>query len=538
MSSSQKINKVILVASGDSRLPANQQCWDAQQNMESLLGAAFEKFGVKVERAHQYNPTLGHGFIDSQKMGLDVFRNIDPDTPLVVAENVWQYSHHVLPGMTTHRAPILTVANWDGTWPGLVGMLNLNGSLTKAGVKYSTLWSENFDDEFFLNKLEEWLFTGDIAHDKSHVRSYEQVNIPFELRSAGAAFAKKFRADKAIMGVFDEGCMGMYNAILPDHLLHATGLFKERLSQSALYAAMLQVTNEEAEEVFDWLLNQGMAFDWGTNPATELTREQTLEQCKMYIAAGRMADDFGCSTIGIQYQQGLKELTAVSDLAEGLLNATHRPPIYNKTGSELFAGRAIPHFNEVDECAGLDGLLTYQLWQELGMEGDNTLHDIRWGEHYKGDGIDEFVWVFMISGAVPASHLKGGYKGAKSMRQPPMFFPKGGGTLRGVSKAGDLVWSRVYVKDNAVHCDLGIGKAVELPEEETNRRWAKTNMQWPMMHGVLSGVTRDQLMAQHQSNHIHVVYATNKEAAIKACFTKAAAFNELGLQVHFCGDLQ
>ena len=36
--------------------------------------------------------------------------------------------------------------------------------------------------------------------------------------------------------IFDEGCMGMFNAILPDDLLHATGVFKERLSQSSLFA--------------------------------------------------------------------------------------------------------------------------------------------------------------------------------------------------------------------------------------------------------------------------------------------------------------
>ena len=29
--------------------------------------------------------------------------------------------------------------------------------------------------------------------------------------------------------------MGMYNAIIPDELLHKLGIFKERLSQSALY---------------------------------------------------------------------------------------------------------------------------------------------------------------------------------------------------------------------------------------------------------------------------------------------------------------
>ena len=32
----------------------------------------------------------------------------------------------------------------------------------------------------------------------------------------------------------------------------------------------------------------------------------------MYIAAVRIADDFGCDAIGIQYQQGLKDLLPAS----------------------------------------------------------------------------------------------------------------------------------------------------------------------------------------------------------------------------------
>ena len=51
----------------------------------------------------------------------------------MVAETVWQYSHHVLAGLRSHRGPVLTVANFDGTWPGLVGLLNLNVSMTKDG---------------------------------------------------------------------------------------------------------------------------------------------------------------------------------------------------------------------------------------------------------------------------------------------------------------------------------------------------------------------------------------------------------------------
>ncbi len=80
----------------------------------------------------------------------------------------------------THKGPILTVANWSGQWPGLVGMLNLNGSLTKAGVKYSTLWSEDFTDEFFVKGLRTWLNKGKVTHKTDHVTPYDSVEVPGE----------------------------------------------------------------------------------------------------------------------------------------------------------------------------------------------------------------------------------------------------------------------------------------------------------------------------------------------------------------------
>ena len=169
---------VYLVASGDLRLSANQNCWPAQEAMEQQVMAAVERQGWRVKRAHAYNPEAKHGFLDSQKHGMEAFRSIPPSAPLIVAEAVWQYSHHVLPGLMTHRGPILTVANWSGQWPGLVGMLNLNGSLTKAGIKYSTLWSENFEDAFFVKGLSSWLKTGKAPHDTSHVQAYAGVKIP------------------------------------------------------------------------------------------------------------------------------------------------------------------------------------------------------------------------------------------------------------------------------------------------------------------------------------------------------------------------
>ena len=207
--------------------------------------------------------------------------------------------------------------------------------------------------------------------------------------------------------------MGMYNAIIPDELLHETGVFKERLSQSALYAKMLTVSDTEAREVYDWVRGKGMKFTYGPNEATDLTEAQVLQQCKMYIAALRIADEFGCATIGIQYQQGLKDLAPASDLAEALLNNTDRAPVrHETTGEVLYPGEALPHFNEVDECAGFDGLVTYRLWRELGFAPENTLHDVRWGRSYKSSEVNGFVWVLEISGAVPPAHLIDGFAGA------------------------------------------------------------------------------------------------------------------------------
>ena len=167
------MNTVYLVANGDLRLSANQKCEDAQAAMEKALVEAIQLEDFHVKRAHPFDAMKGHGFIDSQKMGLLVFRSIPKDAPVVVAEAVWQYSQHLLGGLISHRGPILTVANWSGTWPGLVGLLNLNGCLTKAGVRYSTLWSEDFKDKFFTRKLREWLATGKVRHDTSHVAKYK-----------------------------------------------------------------------------------------------------------------------------------------------------------------------------------------------------------------------------------------------------------------------------------------------------------------------------------------------------------------------------
>src|ERR1700732_5639830 len=137
-----------------------------------------------------------------------VFATIDPKAPLIVAEAVWQFSHHVLHGLIAHRGPILTVASWSGTWPGLVGMLNLNGSLTKAGVKYSTLWSEDFADHYFTSRLRDWLRKGKCTHKTRHVISLKKVRMGSNERRLGKELAKILQTEQAVVGVFADGFLG------------------------------------------------------------------------------------------------------------------------------------------------------------------------------------------------------------------------------------------------------------------------------------------------------------------------------------------
>ena len=71
-------NEVLLITSGDLRTSANRVCWPAQKEVEERLTAAFAKQGFKLVRAFPEDPTTGHGFISSQRMGMDVFMRIPP----------------------------------------------------------------------------------------------------------------------------------------------------------------------------------------------------------------------------------------------------------------------------------------------------------------------------------------------------------------------------------------------------------------------------------------------------------------------------
>ncbi len=529
-----RTNEVLLMTNGDLREVANQTCWPVQEKFENKLQAVLkEKFNYSVKRIHAYDPVKKHGFISSQREGCDVMSRVDSSAPIIVLLTAWQYSHHIAPALAKHKGPILVLANFDGTWPGLVGALCLAGSLTGLGVKYSRLWSENFDDEFFYSGLNSWLTQGTIVHDTAYLKPVKWGD-PIT-QTSNAALGKKVGQyildNKEIIGLFDSFCMGMMNGVFPQKSLSDIGMPLESLSQSALVYEMSLVPESLREACLKWYEDQGMNFKFGINEATELTRKQVLEQCAMMIAMARFVKRFGLTCVGVQYQQGLKDICAASDFAEGAIGSTAHFPIPDETGNIIWPGKPIPCANEVDMGTAIPQTMLFRLLDSLGLPAETTLHDIRWGSMYQGT----FYWDFEISGAVPFEHIKGCIKGANGYRQPAMYFPKGGSTIGGQGKAGTFIWARAHYEGTAVIMHIGTGEAFELDQAEHQRRLNATSKEWPLMNCILHGVSRDDLMAGHQSNHITIAYVpkAHLQAVLEAFVAQALTQN---MQVMLTGQ--
>lgn len=496
---------VVMVSPGDLRDIANQNCWPVQQAFESkFIKVMNDTFGYEVVRAHDYDTTREHGFIASQREGCDVLAGVDEYAPIVVVMTAWQYSHHLAPALATHKGPVLLMANFDGTWPGLVGALCMAGTLTSLGRSYSRLWSENLDDEFFLTNMETWLATKEIKHDTSYLKevTFDSSMMESPAAEAGREVGNYILKNKEIMGLFDSFCMGMMNGVFPQKSLVDIGMPMEGLSQSALLHEMSLVSDELKEECLQWYEERGMTFHYGTDKKTELTREQVLEQCAMMIAMARFTKRFGLTSVGVQYQQGLKDSCPASDFAEGAIGSTERFPIPDENGEIINPGKPIPCINEVDMGTGIPQTMLFRLLDSMGLPAETTLHDIRWGSEYEGT----FYWDFEISGSVPFEHIKGGIKAAQGYRQPAMYFPLGGSSIAGQCKAGKFVWARAHYEGEQVIMHVGTGSAFELPQVEFTRRLEATTREWPLMNCVLDGVSKNDLMAGHQSNHITVAY--------------------------------
>ena len=266
----------------------------------------------------------------------------------------------------------------------------------------------------------------------------------------------------------------------------------------------------------------------------------------MYGAMVKHVAEEGLAGVGIAYQLGLAKLCAASDLVEAMLNTTDRPPVEFR-GQIVMPNEPIMCANEADMGCAVDQVISKEIYRGAGLDPvwwETTQHDLRWGHSYKNKGkykgkeidIDSFIWALELSGNTPAGHMENGWADMQAERQPYDYFPENGISTKGTAKSGEIIWSRVYIDQGELCMDVGRGAAVELPPEESDKVWAATTEEWPLMHAITYGATRDQIMAKHKSNHTTVSYAPDAAKANEIMFAKAAMAHELGFKVNLCGD--
>ncbi len=525
---SKKDKKVYLINNGDFRDSACVPCWPKQEETLKAVKTVFKSLGYEPEVLPKFDKKRGHGFLTRQHLGAEIVSNIPNDAPVVVVLSMWAYAHHVSGPLSTHKGPILLLANFDGTWPGLVALLNHTATFDRCGIKHSRLWTETFlKDKAFMKRLEEWCKTGSIKYDMGHLVDASKLKLSDKAKKLGEELAADVLKNKRIMGQLDPGCMGMLNAVVGPDKLGKIGMPIELLNQSDLLAEMKLVSQEEAQKNLNWLVKKGAWFDWGHDGSTQLTPDQVVEQMKMYVAAARIYERYGLSAIGIPYQYGLVRSCPASDLVEGMLNNADRPDVKSyETGKTINKGEAIVHFNEGDIGAGIPQVLMHDIYKKKGMPTETTLHDVRWGRMYK----DKFVWVFLISGGAPPAHF-GGWKHTEVYRQPAMYFPLGGGSCAGVSKPGTITWARFYQAFGQIGMDCGTGEVVEVDAADLKERRELTTKEWPIANVYIPGYDRDELMSSHMSNHIVMGYGDILQELVATCLS-------LGIPTRVAGDVK
>jgi hypothetical protein len=474
--------RVVLFTPGDYRAGPNAL---AQPNVDAFtraLEGAIAALGYDAKRID--------GFLATPADSIDALTGVDD--PMIGVYAHWVYGPHTTDGALATDAPLLLASNFDGTWPGLVGLLNTGACLTSLGRAHSRLWSDATDltqDQWFMDALDTWVRTGTIAHDDSCVHDAPQPSAaPSDTVDR---VLRDLRARRPLAAMLGDTSMGMINGYFGPQRLARVGFSEHKIDQAWLIEQGKTVDPKRVDDALAFVKDRGVEFHYGDDFDESTTRAQLRDYC----AVLDLLDEFRADCLGWQYQLGLIRSLPPSDFAEGLLNSACRP---ESNGSTIACA------TEADQGNLLPMELLKRLLLAHGLHESVAFHDVRWGGEHDG----RFVWVLLNSGSAGAfafNHDPDTLQGVHSYRQPPAYFPIPGGTFAGESLPGSITWARVWMDADELVMDVGQGEVVALPPAVRDAWWEGTTREWPLMTADL-GIGRDDLMANYQSNHVAVAY--------------------------------
>src|SRR5262249_22012904 len=153
------------------------------------------------------------------------------DDPMIGVYAHWVYGPHTTDGVVGSDTPLLLASNFDGTWPGLVGLLNTGACLTSLGRKHSRLWSDAGDlttDEWFMDSLDGWVRTGVLEHDTHCIRDADTRTTSRFADDVHAAM----RAKRPLAAMLGDTSMGMINGYFGPQRLARVGFSEHKIDQA------------------------------------------------------------------------------------------------------------------------------------------------------------------------------------------------------------------------------------------------------------------------------------------------------------------
>lgn len=500
--------RIALFWPGDGRDRPNEMALPSITAATEQLERALKRLGRQPYRVD--------GFLSKPHHAIERLGPIDE--PMIGVCVHWFYGPHTTEGVVGKDNPLLLASNFSGRWPGLVGLLNTGSCLEALDRPHSRVWTDAPDfraDESFMERLDEWCRSGRIEYPTDQVGSAGAVSP--DAAALAASVAADLRRRRALILMLGDTSMGMINGYFGSRLLNRHGFSEHKVDQAWILDRGPGIADDRLDAALAFVQEKGVTFHWGEEKAEDFDRNATREQLRDYLSVLDLVDEYQADCIGWQYQLGLLPLRPPSDFSEGLLNSACRPESNGDT---------IACATEADQGNVIPMELMKRLLKANGQHQATFFHDIRWGAEHDG----RFLWVLLNSGnsgAFAFNHDPDTLEGVHSYRQPGLYFPHPGGTFAGESLPGAITWARAHLLGGEMTMDIGRGEVVALPAEVRDEWWNGTTRQWPFMAADL-GLSRDQLMAHYNSNHIAVAYGDLFDEMV-------ALSRELGFRVRILG---
>lgn len=465
---------------GDYRPTPNELATPNVDAFVAAISGAVRHLGHDVHLIDRFLTTPGDA--------IDALSGVDE--PMIGVYSHWVYGPHTTDGVVGSDVPLLLASNFDGTWPGLVGLLNTGACLTSLGREHSRLWSDAPDltaDNWFMDRLDQWVRKGRIDHDGACIQA---APAPRESAVVDEVLTG-IRSRRPLVMMLGDTSMGMINGYFGPQRLARVGFSEHKVDQAWVIEAGKAIDPARVGDALRFVNDRGVTFHYGG----DFTEEATRGQLRAYCAVLDFLAEFRADCLGWQYQLGLIRSLPPSDFAEGLLNSACRP---ESDGSTVVCA------TEADQGNVLPMELLKRLLKAHGLHESVAFHDVRWGGEHDG----RFIWVLLNSGSAGAyafNHDPDSLERVHSYRQPAAYFPIPGGTFAGESLPGSVTWARTWLDGEELVMDVGRGEVVSLPAAVRDAWWEGTTREWPFMAADL-GISRDDLMAHYQSNHVAVAY--------------------------------